>query len=315
MPDILEIEEKLQDTTPAIAQLERALAENPNVESLALNLSSLYKRHEALESVFLELASQLEVDVCRYRLFVGGARTTITALADAWRNFQTFFSVTYDALKNGPKERGRLSFDALEETSLGFAYSFTGSVGIVLTLPNDRLLLGETLLDETVRRVFEMARSQTHEQVAGFVQTMGPATIRAMYSWANAHVQNGLGAEIQWQRAHQVRASLFVQEPELARLVTAIQETSEETREQFTYTGTLRAVDLDRRTFRLELDDESSIRGSLDDAINAEHAVTLPRRYTATVIKTTKVYYSTEEEDVSYHLVSVQRPEQTFNET
>src|SRR6266404_3688830 len=223
MADILEIQEKLQDTTAAIAHLERSIVANPDAETLTATLRSLYKRQELLESAFLDLADKMEVDVCRYRLFAGHSRTTITALADAWRNFQTFFSVTYDALKNGPKQRGRISTDSIDESSLGFAYSFSGSVGIVLTLPNERLLLGETALDDTVQKVFQMAESQTHEQIAEYVESMGPATIRAMYACAYAHVQNGLGAEIQWKREQQVRASLLIQEPELARLVTAIQ--------------------------------------------------------------------------------------------
>lgn len=130
-----------------------------------------------------------------------------------------------------------------------------------------------------------------------------------MYAWANAHVQNGLGAEIQWKRDQQIRANLLIQQPELARLVTAIQETSEEIREELTFVGMLRAVDLDRRTFRLELDDDTSIKGTFEDAIGSDHSVTLPKRYRTNIIKTTKVYYSTEQGEVTYRLLTVSSPE------
>jgi hypothetical protein len=308
MPDILELQEKLQDTTAAIAQLEHAVIENPDTPSLAVNLRSLHKRREALESDFLELTNQLEQDVCRYRLFVGGTRPTISGLAQAWTNFQNAFSVIYDAIKNGPKVRGRIGTTAAEETSLGFSYSFTGSVGIVMTMPNERLLLGETLIDQAIRTMFDLAAAQDHRQIREFAKTLGPAPVRAMYYWANTHVQNGMGAEIEWRRDKETRARLFVQEPELARLANAIQHTSDETSEELTYAGTLRAADLDRKTFRLETDDELSIKGSFEDAIDAKHAVTLPRRYVARLVKTTKIYYSTEVEDISYHLLSLRRP-------
>jgi hypothetical protein len=308
MPDILELQEKLQDTTAAIAQLEHAVIENPDTPSLAVNLRSLHKRREALESDFLELTNQLEQDVCRYRLFVSGTRPTISGLAQAWTNFQNAFSVIYDAIKNGPKVRGRIGVTAAEETSLGFSYSFTGSVGIVMTMPNDRLLLGETMIDQAIRTMFDLAAAQDHKQIREFAKVLGPAPVRAMYYWANTHVQNGMGAEIEWRRDKEVRARLFIQEPELARLTNAIQHTSDETSEELTYTGTLRAADLDRKTFRLETDDEHSIKGSFEDAIDAKHAVTLPRRYVVRLVKTTKIYYSTEVEDTSYHLLSLKRP-------
>ncbi|HME33515.1 MAG TPA: hypothetical protein VKG65_12230 [Terriglobales bacterium] len=308
MPDILELQEKLQDTTAAIAQLEHVMIENPETPSLGANLRSLHKRREELEAVFLELTNQLEQDVCRYRLFVVGTRPTITGLAQAWTNFQNAFSVIYDALKNGPKVRGRIGVTAAEETALGFSYSFTGSVGIVMTMPNERLLLGQTLIDQAIRTMFDLAGAHEHKQIREFAKTLGPAPVRAMYYWANSHVQYGMGAEIEWRREKELRARLLIQEPELARLTNTILQTSDEISEEVTYTGTLRAADLDRRTFRMELDDESSVKGTFDDAIDAERAVTLPRRYIAKLVKTTKVYYSTEIEDVSYRLLSLRRP-------
>ncbi len=237
MPDILDLQEKLQDTTAAIAQLEHAVIENPDTPSLAANLRSLHKRREVLEALFLEMANQLEQDVCRYRLFVAGTRPTISGLAQAWNTFQGAFSVIYDAIKNGPKLRGRVSGTAAEETALGFSYSFTGSVGIVMTMPNERLLLGETFLDQAIRTMFDLAGAHEHKQIREFAKTLGPAPVRAMYYWANSHVQHGMGAEIEWRREKELRARLLIQEPELARLTSVILQTSDETSEKLTYTG------------------------------------------------------------------------------
>jgi hypothetical protein len=47
--EILEIQENIQDTTAALGQLERALAENPTSRSLGLSGKSLQKRLQVLE--------------------------------------------------------------------------------------------------------------------------------------------------------------------------------------------------------------------------------------------------------------------------
>src|SRR6266853_3568134 len=109
--EILELQTMLQDTNTAIAELERAVLQDPASLSLAANLRSLQKRHSTLEENFVALANQLELDVCKYRLFPESGRPTIAALSHAWADFQNLFSVVYDALKNGPKSRARVSAD------------------------------------------------------------------------------------------------------------------------------------------------------------------------------------------------------------
>lgn len=56
--------------------------------------------------------------------------------------------------------------EIVAETALTFGYTFPGSVGIVFTMPNERLLIGETALDEADRKVFDMAKAQTPDQIA-----------------------------------------------------------------------------------------------------------------------------------------------------
>src|SRR5215469_10964227 len=131
--EILDLQAKLQDTNAAIAELERAVLRDPASMSLAANLRSLQKRHAMLEESFVSLANDLELDVCKYRLFPEAGRPTIAALSHAWADFQNLFSVVYDAIKSGPKTRARVSAETTSETSFGFAYAYSGSVGIVLT--------------------------------------------------------------------------------------------------------------------------------------------------------------------------------------
>jgi hypothetical protein len=306
--EILDLQTKLQDTNTAMAELERAVVRDPTSLSLAANLRSLQKRHLMLEENFVSLANELELDVCKYRLFPESGRPTIAALSHVWSDFQNLFSVVYDALKSGPKIRARVSAETTSETSFGFAYAYSGSVGIVLTLPSQQTLVGATRLEEAIRLVFELAKAEKHEQIVQYVETLGVAPIRAVFSWANDHVQAGMGAEIEWRKDREVRAHLLVQEPELARLTQTIMQSTEETTEEVSYTGLLFAADTARRTFRLRLDDGEVIPGTFGDAIGKEHPVELPRRYRVVLLKRTKVFLSTEKEETTYELRSLRKP-------
>ena len=156
------------------------------------------------------MTEQHHLDVCSYRLFPAGERRVkISWLASALNDFQEWFTVVFDSIKNGPKDRARFDADTVSETAFDFAYSFNGSVGIVLTMPNERLLVGETTLDKTFLAINEMSKAENSEQIANLAKLFGIASIRKMYQWTNDHVQSGLGADIQWRRgdtlAHRLR--------------------------------------------------------------------------------------------------------------
>ena len=65
MIELLEIQQKLQDTQAAIAKTQKAISENPQTDSLIVNLRGLQNRSEYLEKEFLEAASRVEADVLR----------------------------------------------------------------------------------------------------------------------------------------------------------------------------------------------------------------------------------------------------------
>jgi len=85
-------------------------------------------------------------------------------------------------------------------------------------------------------------------------------------------------------------------------------QSTEETTEEVSYTGILFAADTARRTFKLRLDDGEVIPGTFGDAIGKEHRVELPQRYRVMLLKRTKVFLSTEKEETTYELRSLQKP-------
>lgn len=302
MSRLLEIQERLQDTDAAIATMEKAIAEDPHSPSLQLMAASLQKQQRRIEAEFLAVAAEIGIDVCAYRLFGEQMRPTLRGLTSVLGDFQSLFSIAYDALRSGPKRRAKFSQEVTTATSFGFGYTFAGSLGVVLTLPNERPLFGETQLDESMQAVFSMAKAQNPDEVVSFARRFGVASVRAAFQWARDHVQFGLGADIEWRRDQDVRAKLFIQQPELARLQEAIAATSEETTEAIVQAGELIGVDVKQKTFHLRFPDGDEIRGSFVDAVSHTQSVTIPRFYKATLTKITRIQYSTEDEKTDYFL-------------
>ena len=228
MTSLIDIQEKLLDTQAFIGHLEQRLIEYPHSDVLIDNLRSVQKRQRNLERDFAEEANKAGVEVCSYRLFTEEGMPSITALAKALDSFQTLISSVYDALKNGPKHRRRLSKEIVKETSLSFGYAFSGSVGMVLTLPNIQLLPrgSASLLDESIGFLFQMAKATTIGEMANFTLKVGFPPIRALSEWSKVHADHNLGVDIEWgvqkqiKRENQelVKNTLFIQEPDMENL-------------------------------------------------------------------------------------------------
>lgn len=307
MSRLLDIQDKLQDTNAAIGKLEQALVANRSSEALILQAESLRTRQKKLENQFLSIADQLGVDVCTYRLIAETPQTTISALSTALQKFQSMFSLVYDAIKNGPKETGKIKAEIAALTSFRFAYAFSGSMGIVLTIDRELLLMEDldTDIDKSINEVFDLAKSKTPADVLKHKDKLGIPPIRRVYAWADSLAAAGLGADIQWRRGQSIRSSLFIQVPELEALRTTIAKTSEETVEEFSTRGELFGANLRTRRFEMKLEDGQIIKGTFTDAISEAHEATIPHYYNAVFRVIKKRKYSTDEDDISYFLVKL----------
>src|SRR5437867_3375751 len=128
MSRLLDIREKLQDTSAMLAQLERDLARNPDdTRSLQLEVQSLEKRKRLLEEEMLAVTAEMGLEVCRYRIVPEQARLRLAGVTGALGQYQDLVTIFYDALKNGPKQRGKISAEVASETALDFAYALAGS--------------------------------------------------------------------------------------------------------------------------------------------------------------------------------------------
>jgi hypothetical protein len=89
-------------------------------------------------------------------------------------------------------------------------------------------------------------------------------------------------------------------------LQKAIAQTSEEETSEFDVLGVMEGADAAKHTFHFNPDEGEDIRGKFEALIDESHTVELPKRYKIRVRRTAKILYSTEQEDVTYELLSMQ---------
>lgn len=305
MNKLLEIAEKLQSTQAIISHTENAMREKGVTPSVLATLNSLVKRQENLTIQFERASLDRHLDVCDYRLFCDTAESeqpTLRGFTKTLYAFQNLFTQVYAAIKsNVARQRTRLSAEIAQETDFGINFVYSGSLGVVLTLPNERVLFGETEIDESMRTVFELAKLENTDRIAEYAKKLGTATIRALYDWTSDQVNSGLGSQIQWKRGDEVRFETFIQLPELTKLKEAIESTSEEEIEELNLFGTLVGIDVSLRSFHLSFEAGEDIRGSITEEL-ARSKVEVPGVYKVKIMKTKTIKYSTDKETVQYFL-------------
>jgi len=308
MKRLTDIIEKMAETQKAMRKLESLLSSQPSRHSLQAAYDSLHKRHENLESKFLVMTDIEHLDVCTYRVFTeDNGNYPILAFGNALRDFQRWFSTIYDALKTGPKKRAKLSADIIAESSLNFAFSYPGSIGVAMTIPSERLIF-ENELQKAMMKSTEMLQAKESGQIQNYAQKLGVASIRAMYSWIEAHVNSGFGANIHWIRKEQTISEITAGYQHLMNLKQVIEKTSESEETSFEAKGWLVGADTLNHTFHMVFEEADEIRGKMSKEIGESYTVELPKLYTATFTKSSFVNYATEEEKLSYFLKSLKKP-------
>lgn len=305
MSQILDIIDKISDIDEGIRKTEKLLSEFPDSLAVAQNLRSLVKRRESLELRFHEATAQSHLDVFRYRL-LSDSGYSVLSVGNTLSSFQRWFGVVYDSLKNGPKKRARLSPEAFLESELSFGYSFSGSLGLALTIPSDRTLF-ENDLELAIQKLFEMARSDSSDQIAYFSKELGPAPVRALKEWVQNQVDGGFGVAAQWLRGEEVKYEYESNLAHLKDLALAISETSDEIEEEVVLIGELVGADTENRKFHFKTSESEDIRGMMSESISLSMVLELPQRYEATIKSTTFINYATEEETTRYHLSNLKK--------
>lgn len=306
MTELLHIQEKIAQSSAKLAELNDALRKRPTeARSISLMINSVEKRLSQLQSEFEEISEANGIDVCSYRISPNKDSLAVIDLANAMRDFQRWVSILFDAVRTGAKATAHLSATSLELTKLNFAYTYPGSVGVVLTIPSERLLTAENDLAHTISVAQQLTQLSKPESIREAAIQYGPAPIRALYEWAKHHSNANLNVNILWKHGPGHEYKIDVQHSEFRALKIALENTGDTKEETITTTGLLRAVDVANKKFSLLTDDDNLIRGSFNQPLDEDHTVTLPTRYHATIRQITTTMYSSDKDIVEYILESL----------
>jgi hypothetical protein len=305
MSRLLQLQSVIRETVAGLAHFDQAIAADPESYSLSLAAKSLRDQYNQLQSQFLAEANRLEVDVCSYRLFamLGGARYTLTEITTALQDFQSFFTTVYRALAMRMNKKR----SEIENPDFGIAYTFPGSLGVVLTLPRElQMFSSGQEYDKAMETVFGMARARTAEEIVNHARSVGSGAVRRMDKWAADHLSYGFGADISWKSQTASPTRLFVQPPQIKNLRNAISLSDYSAPRDVDVIGMLWGADLDRKSFHFKTETKQDIRGRFSDAITLDHRAQLPAPYTAKLRITTQSLYATEQEEDDYFLLSLE---------
>lgn len=305
MSELHELIEHLQETGDALAHL-RDLGADQADDIARINMASVARRQADLVRKVEDVLSEQSRELVRYRIMRDWSDSyPAKAVAASLTAFQELVTAVFDAVRTAPKLRYRPSAENVELSTFDFAGAYAGSVMVSLSVPTERLLLGETDLEQTFALVERALSARASEDLKLLAEKIGVASIAKAYSWADASVQYGIDTEIRWGRALSETHDLTISRSEAETVRMLIEDRSETTSDTQTFDGTLLGFDGDTSYFHIEtLGEKTDIRGDLAPGLPKVWTTSQP--YRARILRTAQVRYATGEEKVTWTLLSLE---------
>jgi len=307
MPEVRPILDRLADLEATIDRVSRQIPPAEGRSAMRMALQSLEARREELLAALNDVAAANFIDICDYRLLPERESDySINMVTQALRSFQDMVTSIYDAITTRPKMRGSWDAASIVNSSFSFGYSYTGSLGIVLMIPNERLIGEiESNLDRSVMVALEATKTRDPGEISKFAQRYGLSAIRYLYQWSKVHADHAVGVRIKWRRQELVRYETLEQFQDFREFCNLVERGSEPVEERIPLRAELLAFDAVSRRFRLGIPDSPGIRGSLADEFDATILRTIHSGYQVSLTKRTIIRYATSKEDVSWTLVAL----------
>ncbi len=296
--------DRLNDIAGTIAQLEgKSTPETAFAYRMALH--SLEKRRDDLRCELDEITRRDFVEICDYRIIPEGPLSfAISGVTGALHEFQDLVTLLFGADPQKPKQRARSDIATSEKTRLNFGFAYAGSLGIVLTVENERLIGIESNLDLAVRAAFNLISAKSVDDIREAVAHYGPPVVRKLYMWSKIQRDYDLSADIKWKRGDEIRNKVLVQAKESAEVCRMIESKSDIDDDHLDVVGNLVGFNVATRRFAFEFSDGELINGTFDKVFEMKPRV-VPGRYSAHLIKRTVVHYTIEKDDVSWILTNL----------
>lgn len=294
MSDLASLLEKTRAAQAAVSRLENALASRPRDAALQINLQTQRRLAARFEQKFLESAKSSHIDICRYRIIPNiSDEYPISAVAGSLEKFQELFTMVYGALRYKAQRMGQ---NLLQETTLEFGYTYSGSLGIVLVAQGGRDLFF-TKFEHTIDTVQELFEISSQDEVLDLAHQLGNPVVKRAYEWALENFRGDFSIDLTWEQADGKHKGGLISKPQIARIVDLIGLTSEEILDTVAPVGVLVGVNIRTRSFHFVIPDGESFRGSLGPNFPVSGTIEVGKRYRARILMRTVKKLATETEE------------------
>ena len=303
MNRVSDILDDLAEADSVAHHLRRLAEADPRDDIVTINLDSVKRRRTDLERKLRTLLATRQADLIRYRveLFDGSAPPAI-AIARSIVLFQTLVTAAFDAIRTAPKRLHHPSHENVRMSSLSFARMPGGNADIHFTIPNDRLLLLASDLDEAFGLVLDLLTARAKTVFRNIAARGGIASVTAAHAWAENAVQYGLTTTIAWRKASDEQRVVTLTHSDALLFKTAIEAVSDETVDEVDRQCELLALDDASGTFRIEVAGGETISGILAEGFPRGGSWTTRHWYTAILHRAMRVRYANGEETVRWTL-------------
>jgi tetratricopeptide (TPR) repeat protein len=302
-----------REHTSIVQRMEHVLRSDPLNERLALGLGSARRRAERSQQALESLAESSQIDLIRYRLIRSSDVYAVEAVADSVHAFQRSFTGAADYLESGPKQEARFSREIEDKTRLNFAYTFPGSLGIVLAVENKRANLFREGEYDQVMDVFDqfLAVSDEHEAIDAS-RKLGSALIRQLCRWVDVNAKWDNSVDFVLKRGDGIRRGEYVPKNRFVDLSGIFHEASDEEPYPFEAEGILVGLDIEIGNFHFVVPGGDSYKGSLAEDFVKEKT-TVGARYVASLVERRKRVVATGVETRSFTLKKLARSAELYD--
>lgn len=308
MSEIASAVERTRKAFAAVSQLEAALSRSPSDRALQLNLSSMRKMASQAEEQMLALSRRAYVDVCNYRLLPQASDNRgfgLQYVSKSLLEYQNLFTQIYDSLKNGRKDRAVFGREAQEESTLELAYTYSGSLGVVMYSQSDRNLLSGKL-DSSIDSLFQVVEVKSRKDVREVAEKLGNAVVKRVYDWSDANIKGHFAADVRWNRSDGRLLGEVIEREQMESIVEVIDATSDSKSSEIGVVGILFGGNIGSRSFHFVVPNGDIYRGHLAKDFDRTTAMTLGKFYRARILETETFHYATEKAYRDYQLLNLE---------
>ncbi len=309
MSDFAFLFEKRRALSDKVVALQSALAENPGDYALEKDLSSIHRLSKRYEEDILALSEQRGLDVLLYRIIPDNDGYSVAHVTQSLAGFQKVITGIYDYMLNGGKPIAHYPKSSFQQSDLKFGYTFEGSLGIALTIPNDRDLISGRFdgAASVFRDILDVGSKQDVIKKSGIV---GRALMRQVYDWASANSEAQYSLEVIWRRSDGIERGEYIEREKMSQITDIISVAEEVESETIDVSGVLVGLNVKTSSGSFHLivpNTGQNYRGRLMDSFQRSEQWGINKRYLAKIVKRTETRFDADQPKVSYALTALEK--------